>query len=63
MTTTMKAYIVAKTRAQYLDALRLLQLNERAAVHVKPGETVRAEGPVYVYANGEARHVEIARAA
>lgn len=59
----MKAHIVAKTRAQYLDALRLLQLNELAAVHVKPGETVRTDGPVFVYTNGEARQVEIARAA
>lgn len=49
----MKAYIIASTHAQYLDALRLLQLNERAAVHVKPGETVRADGPVFVYDHGQ----------
>ena len=56
MPVTMKAYIVAATLGEYQDALRMLGLHERAAVHltqVPQGWAVAPlNGPLYVYSHG-----------
>ncbi len=53
MPATMKAYVVAATLGEYQDALRMLGLHERAAVHLEqiPARTP-LDGPVYVYSHG-----------
>lgn len=52
----MRAYIVAATLGEYQDALRILGLHERAAVHlaqVPQGWAVAPlDGPLYVYSHG-----------
>lgn len=55
MPTTMKAYIIAATLGEYQDALRVLGLHERAAVHLTQapqGWAAKVDGPLYVATNG-----------
>jgi hypothetical protein len=51
----MKAYIIAATLGDYQEALRLLRLHERAAVHLTamPGSWAREEPLYYAPGNGQ----------
>lgn len=52
MPPTMKVYIIAATEGQYQDALRILGLHPRAAVHVTELRAA-VDGPVYEFRGGQ----------